>query len=289
MKFKRSVLSVWNELVYGGHLLALGAVSAIYTLSVLLGIHITWDFLVIAYLGIYAPYVYNRYKEFNKDLTTNPERTQHLSKRIKYMPFIVALAVLAMAGILLYFHKYVPLLFTCFLVLLSFTYTLLSKRISSKVIGVKNFYIALTWALVPVLLALYYSKSLISLPLLLVVLFLYLRMFESTTFFDIKDIESDKEDGLLTLPIVLGKKGVLQFLCMLNLITVLPIIVGWYVGDFPTYSLLLILVVPYTFCYIYALIRKRVNSSFLYNVIVDGEFVLWTAFVLLGRAITMAF
>jgi 4-hydroxybenzoate polyprenyltransferase len=283
------MLSIWNEFVYGGHLFALGAVSAIYTISVLLGIDITWDFLVIVYLGIYAPYLYNHYKEFNKDLATNPERTQHLSKRIRYMPLIVALALLAIAGILLYFHKYIPLLFTCFLVLLSITYTLLAKRITTRVVGLKNFYISLTFALIPVLLALYYSKSLISLPLLLVVLFWYLRMFVNTTVFDIKDIESDKEDGLLTLPIVLGKKGVLIFLCMLNLITVLPIIVGWYVDDFPTYSLMLILVVPYTFCYIYALTRKRVNTSFLYNVVVDGEFILWSLFVLLGKAITMAF
>lgn len=283
MRLKQFFNLIWNEFVYGGHLLSLGAVSIVYTSAILLNIKITWDFLVIVYLGIYCPYLYNRYKEFNKDFLTNPERTKHLKGFIKYIPIIIAFSLIVIVGIFLYFNKITALLFAIFLLLLSLSYSILFKKLSRKIIGFKSFYASLAWTLLLILLAIYYSYSLKNFPLIVLSVFFYLRFFIGTGFCDIKDIETDKRDGLLTLAVVLGRKNLLNILNLVNILTIIPIIIGVYFRLIPPYSLMLLLSVPYSFYYFKKSEQINVNTNFLYNVLVDGELISWSIFVLLGR------
>lgn len=279
---KRIFNSIWNEFVYGGHLLSLGAVSIVFTSAILLGIKITWDFMVIVYLGAYAPYIYNRYREFNKDFLTNPERTKHLRGQIKFAPAIIAFSLSAMIGIFLYFDKISALFFAIFLVLFSFSYSILFKDLSKKIVGFKNIYIALGWALLAILLVIYYSFPL-NLPLLFIAFFIYLRAFVTTIFFDIKDIESDKKEELLTLPVVLGEEKSLRILSLINLLTAFPIVIGYILRFLPTYSLMLLLLVPYAFYYLKKVSQEKKNNRFLYYVFADGEYILWPIFILIGK------
>jgi len=62
MVIEKILNSIWNEFVYGGHLLSFGAVSIVYAASILLDIRITWDFLLVVYLGTESVYLYNRFK-----------------------------------------------------------------------------------------------------------------------------------------------------------------------------------------------------------------------------------
>jgi len=271
---------IWNEFVYGGHLLSLGAVSIVYTAAVLLGIRITWDFMVIVYLGSYAPYIYNRYRELNKDFFTNVERTRHLEKYVKNIPAMIALSVIIMMGIFLYFNKIPALLFALLLFLISFSYSILFKGLSKKIIGFKNFYISLGWALLVVLLAIYYTFPM-SWSILLISLFVYLRLYVNTNFFDIKDIESDKKEQLLTLPIVLGQEKLKMILNLINVLTSTPIIIGVFSRFLPFYSLTILFTIPYAFYYLNK--TKMGNNRFLYYVIVDGEYILWPIFILSSK------
>lgn len=281
-KIKRIFRLIWNEFIYGGHLLSLGAVSIVYTSAVLLNIKITWDFLVITYLGIYTPYLYNRYKEFNKDFLTNPERTEHIKKYVKYIPLIIIFFLIIIVGIFLYFNKITALLFAIFLLLFSFSYSILFKGISKKIVGFKNFYISLSWALLGILLAIYYSFS-FNLTLFLIIIFIYLRLFLNTISFDIKDVENDKKEGLLTLPILLEEKGLLTILSLINIVTIIPIILGWILHLLPFYSLVLLFVLPYTFYYLNKFRKEKMNNRFLCYVVVDGEYIFWSIFILLGK------
>lgn len=282
MEIKKNLTLIWNEFIYGGHLLSLGAVSIVYTASILLNIKITWDFLVIVYLGSYAPYIYNRYKELKKDFLTNPIRTRHIEKYFRHTPIIISFSLLIIIGIFLYFNKISALLFAIFLILLSFSYSIFFKGLSKKIIGFKNFYISLGWALLVVLLAIYYSSP-IALSLFLIALFVYLRLFVNTIFFDIKDIEIDKEEKLLTLPVVLGQKRLIQFLSLINILAVLPVIIGVVYRFFPFYSLILLFTIPYSGYYLNK--AGKETSGFLYYVIVDGEYILWPIFILLGKTL----
>jgi 4-hydroxybenzoate polyprenyltransferase len=282
MKIGKILNLIWNEFVYGGHLLSLGAASIVFTSALLLNIKVMLDFIIIAYLGTHAPYLYNRYKEFHKDILTNPSRTKHIEKYVNYIPIIIISYVIIIIGLFIYFNKISTLVFGFILLLFAFFYSKFFKKYTKKIVGFKSLYVSLAWSLLVILLALYYSFSL-NLALLLILMFVFLRWVINTSLFDVKDIESDKKDGLLTLAIYFGRGKLIKILHFINIISILPIIVGFYLKLYPIFSLSLLFVIPYAIYYLNRLGKLKTNPGFLYYVLIDGEFVLWTILVLLDR------
>jgi len=281
-KIRKILNLIWNEFVYGGHLLSLGAVSIAYTAAVLLNIKATWDGLLVIYLGPQSIYLYNRYKEFNMDALTNPERTRHIEKYVKMIPLIITFFVLIFIGTLLYFNKIPALLFSLFLLFLGFSYSIFFKSFTKKIVGFKNVFVSLCWALIVVFLAVYYSYP-FSLALLFIFIFIFLRLIVNTNFFDLKDIESDKKGGLLTPAIIFKSEKLLNILSFITILAALIIVSGFYLKLLPVISLFLLFTVPYSFYYLIKSQDKRTNASFLYNVVVDGEYILWLLFILIGK------
>ena len=284
MVIEKIVNSIWNEFVYGGHLLSFGAVSIVYAASILLDIRITWDFLLVVYLGTESVYLYNRFKEYKVDFLTNPERTEHIKKYVKYIPFIIFLMTFSAIVIVVYFNKISALTFGLLLLIIGLLYSLFFKKITEKIIAFKSFFISLMWSLLVLFLAIYYSAP-INLALFLFSVFVFLRFFVSVSFFDIKDIKTDKQEGLKTLAVVLKQSTLWQFLSIIAILAVLPLIIGVYLRVLPISSLMLFLTIPYTFFYFKQLENKKMSPSFLYNVIIDGEFIFWPFFVLSGNFI----
>ena len=159
MKIKKILNLIWNEFVYGGHLLSLGAVSIVYTASILLDIRITWDFLLVVYLGTESVYLYNRFKEYEVDFLTNPERTEHIKKYVKYIPFIIFLMTFSAIVIVVYFNKISALIFGLLLFFGGLLYSKFLKKITRKIIGFKDFLISFLWATLVIFLAYYYFFS----------------------------------------------------------------------------------------------------------------------------------
>jgi len=279
MKLKKILNSIWNEFVYGGHLLSFGAVSIVYTASILLDIKITWDFLLVVYLGTESVYLYNRFKEYKVDFLTNPERTEHIKKYVKYYPFIIFLMTFSAIVIVVYFNKISALIFGLLLFFGGLLYSKFLKKITKKIVAFKSFFVSLMWSLLVLFLAIYYSAP-INLALFLFFVFVFLRWFINTTFFDIKDIETDRQEGLKTLAVVLKQSKLWQLLSIIAILAVLPLIIGVYLRVLPISSLMLFLTIPYTFFYFKQLENKNISPAFLYNVIVDGEFIFWPFFVL---------
>jgi 4-hydroxy-3-methylbut-2-enyl diphosphate reductase len=280
-KIKKILNSIWNEFVYGGHLLSLGLVSVVFSSAILLDIKITLDFLIIVYLGTQIAYLYNRYKEFKKDYLTNPERTQHLKIYIHYIPWIILCFSLALFGIL-YYNRPNDIIIGAILILLGIAYSKFLKKFTKKIAGFKNIFVSLMGLLLIFFLAHYYGSS-FALSLVLIVIFVCLRWFINSSFFDIKDIKIDEKEGLLTLPIIWGEKKSLNILKSVTIIAAIPIILGYYLKFFPIFSLMLLFTIPYSFYYFKKSQDKKANSAFLYNVIVDGEFILWSFFILFGK------
>lgn len=283
MAIEKILKFIWNEFIYGGHLLSLGAVSVVFTSAILLDIKISWDCLIVVYLGAQIIYLYNHYKEFQKDFLTNPKRVEHIERYVRYIPWIIILFTLIFIGILLYINKLSALLFGFGLVLLGLFYSVYFKKFSKSIVEFKSFFVSLIWSLSVIFLAVYYSFSILNFSLFLVSIFIFLRLFVHEIFSNIKDIESDKKENLLTLAIVSGKKKMINILNLVNILSVLPIILGIYLRLFPFYSLILIFTILYTFYYFRKLEDQKINQNFLYNVIVDAEFILWSVFILLGE------
>ena len=275
----------WNEFVYGGHLLSLGAVSIVFTSALLLGIKITWDCLLAVYLGMHSAYLYNRYKEFHKDYLTNPERTKHLKKIVNKLPFIITSFLILLILILVFYSEPTVLFFGLFLLAasLSYSYSKGLKNLTRKIPGFKSVFVSLMWASLPAFLVLYYSAS-TNIALLLMMSFVFLRLLINTIAFDIKDIDSDKEEGLLTLAIIKKKKNITRLLIFLDFLSIVPIVAGILLNYFPFYSLVLIIFTSSYALFSLSTIRnKKISHNLSYNVIIDAELFLWSSFVLLGK------
>lgn len=282
LQIKKIAKLLWDELIYGGHLLSLGAVSAIFTSAILLDIKITWDCLAVVYLGTHSIYLYDRYKELKKDRLTNPERTNHIKKYYNKIPLIIICYIAIFIGILLYFNKIHTSSLALFLLFMGLLYAVFFKKITEKIIGFKNFFVAFMWALLVVFLAIYYSYPL-NLSLLLVLIFVYLRCFIGTNFYDIKDIQADKKEHLLNLSIILKPKTLIRFLNLINILSLFPIIIGVYLKLLPVFSLVLFLIIPLNFYFLKKIENAKKNIAYLSEIAIGTEKIFWSLFILLGK------
>ena len=64
-------------------------------------------------------------------------------------------------------------------------------------------------------------------------LFMFVFIVTNSHTFDIRDLESDREKGVVTLPIMAGVKGTKIILMRMNLLMLLTIIGAWIANIFP--------------------------------------------------------
>jgi len=104
----------------------------------------------------------------------------------------------------------------------------------------------------------------------------------TNSFFDIKDLETDKKNGLLTLPLVLGIKNFFNLLFFLLFISYLILAIGVYLNFLPYYSLSLVFILPYNLFYLLSALSKKISKSKLYF-ISGSEFIFWPIIIYLTK------
>ncbi|HUC96818.1 MAG TPA: UbiA family prenyltransferase [Candidatus Saccharimonadales bacterium] len=275
--------NIWNEFVFGSHLVALGDVLALYAMSVILNINVTISFFIVVYLSILAINFFNRYEEADQDATTNPERSDSVNKYFKFTPYIMVALTMIPVGITTYFAPIGAIVFMLFLFAVGIIYSIFLKNITKQILCFKDIMTALPYALVVIFMALFYNSP-ITLATGLVATFYFIRMFINTTFFDIKDTKADKKESLRTFPVIFGENKTKLFLIFLNIVSIIPVAIGIYLKVLPAYSIVLLVTVIYAFLYL----NKRKlfrNQTTIYNVVVDGEFIFWLPYLLIGKII----
>lgn len=282
LKARKALKVIQNQFVYGGHLTSLASVSVVFTSAILLNIKITCGCLAVIYLDTYSVYLYNFYKEFRSDILTNPKRCQHLKIYFQMIPLIIIFSVLVSAGILLYFDKIYALLLNFFLLFIGFSYSIFFKKLTKKIIAFKNLFVSFSWTLLILFLIVYYSFPL-NFSVFLILIFIYLRVFIREIFLDIRDIKSDTKKQLLVLPSVFEKNKLINILFLISTLSFIPIIFGSYFKLFPEFSLMLLFLVPYSLYCSKKTKSRKVNVNFLYNILIEGEYILWLPLILLGK------
>lgn len=272
----------WTEFVFGGHLLALGDAMVACALALVLGIHITWVLPLVVYLAVLAINSFNRFQEFEQDVLTNPERSVTMGKYMRLFPILIGGMLVVMALLVLLTAPLPATGLVVVMVVLGLLYTTLLKGLTRKVVGFKNFAIAVPYALIMLLLPMYYREP-ITMATFLVLSFYYGRIFLSAVFFDIKDTQSDAEEGLKTFAAVLGKDKTATLCIYVNVLSLLPLVYGVLTGLLPTFSLALLLTAPYAMYYLVKVRDSDTNYAFLFNVVADGEFVFWLGYVALAK------
>src|SRR5271165_5077949 len=199
----------FREIVYGGHLLALGTASIAASSAIILGRTPSVILLIMAYLFSYGAYMLNRGSEVKQDSVSDPARTDYLQGRSRYLTLISGLCF----GIGYVLAATVNLVFLGALLIplvLAVGYTIGSKKLVSLIgakrlkdkLLVKNLVISFGWSLIPALVGLYYKS--VPITLLAFAPFIFFRLMSNTVFFDLRDVRADSEFGVRTIPVVYG-------------------------------------------------------------------------------------
>ena len=244
--------ALYKELVYGGHMLALGTSSMAGTAALVMGRTPTWDLLLMAYLFSFGAYTINRISDFRQDEVSHPERTAYLRSRMGWLK--EAAAACFGVGYLLAILRSLPF-FAGLLVplLLAFAYSVGSERVRGR-LGVsrlkeatlvKNVTVSFGWSLVPFLVGLYFLQ----LPLAIFALapFIFLRLMVNTIFFDQWDLGGDASFGVMTLPVKLGMAGSSRVMDVLDVISGVYLVAIVFLGFVPFFAVGLLVFVPYSF------------------------------------------
>jgi 4-hydroxybenzoate polyprenyltransferase len=279
--------AAYKELVYGGHLLALGTSSMAATAAWVMGRTPTWDLLLMAYLFSFGGYTINRISDFDQDAVSHPDRTAYLKGRKGWLKgavvacFALGYVLALLRNIVFFSGLLIPLL-------LAFAYSVGSERVKSR-IGVsrlkeatlvKNITVSFGWSLVPFLVGLYYLQ----LPTAAFAFapFIFLRIMVNTIFFDQRDADADASFGVKTLPVRMGIPGSTRVMDVLDLASGVYLAAIVAAGLVPLFAGVLLVFVPYSFAYrIYAGSGRHRDS--LRDLVADGEYLLWGVVTTFGH------
>jgi 4-hydroxybenzoate polyprenyltransferase len=285
-------LKIWStayaEFVYGGHLLALGTSSIAATAALVLGKSPSFDLLLMAYLFSYGAYTVNRISDFEQDRVSHPERTAHLEGRrgalqgIAAASFLIGYGLAFVRNLVFFTGLLVPLaLAVAYSVGSSRTKRMLGMSRLKEGLLVKNITISFGWALIPLLVGLYY----LTLPVAILALapFIFLRLMVNTVFFDQRDVDADRAFGVRTLPEVMGVEKSWRVLDLLDGASGVYLAALLVVGVLPGFVGVLLLFVPYSVLYrLYARRSSRYQDS-VRDLAADGEYILWGVVTYLGH------
>lgn len=285
--FGKVTTTVYREFVFGGHFQSLGAAAIAYISGTFLGISVSLDCLLAVYLIFYPLYLYNRYKEIDKDEISNPDRTQHFRQYVTIMPLILWFVIISVLVIVFIYSNFFALGFSLLLLVFGILYTTIFKKMTRSIAIFKDLYVSLFFALLVIYPIVYYgdtpdSKS-VFLKIVLLFVFVYVKALAMQFILDIKDIQSDKADGLLTIPILLGKETSIQYISIfdVSISLIYPLLFSMVIPVFSSVIWVFILTIPFNL-YCLNLIKK---NNYLGYILASGEFVLWFFLVIAGRFI----
>ena len=128
-----------KEFKYGGYLSAVGAPSLVATVSLIMGVSINLPILVLSYLVPLIIYSFDYYKDLDKDMATNLERSSYLKKKSKVYPYILGSYILILSLLLIKYANISLIIFILLLAAGGFLYSTTLKKITKKMRCVVNF------------------------------------------------------------------------------------------------------------------------------------------------------
>jgi len=269
-----------NEFVFGGHLISLCGPSLAFVTMILFNMPVSWEFLFISYLGTYCVYNYDRLQGITIDSSSNDKRSNHIKNHLKIRYIFLIVYVIIFFAILSLSGNLYSFIFGLFLLITGILYTNIFKKMTSKIVGFKNFYTSFSFSFLIFFTAIY-SGYLIDWKLCVFFTFIFLHFLVDTSFCDLKDINSDKKMNLKTLPIYLGKEKFLKFLNILNIISFFIIGIAILFNILAFIATFLLIFCLYRIYYINKAKKSDNSILFLSNVIVDAEYFLWPIALLL--------
>jgi len=242
----------------------------------LLGIHPSIQVCFAVFLVSFSVYTLDKIADLDKDTTNMPERLKFLKGR-KNLAFTYSLAAYLLSMLLIFLDR--PLSSLIVLVPMAANAIYGTRLIPGiprlKDIPVmKNLVVATSWALVTTLLPAMHLSDPALWTVVMVVYFMLIKTFIDTVLYDIRDVKGDQENGVRTIPVILGTQKTVKILLALNgtLLLGLPFIEG-------SIRLLTLTLVAYGYAYI--LYFKERRDPLALDFCVEGEWMLASIFLIM--------
>ena len=261
------------------------AVSSLYIASsgfckafagfVLLGVSPDLHACFAVFLTVFSVYSLNKLTDIKEDAINFPERLGFLAGRTRLI-LIYSLVAYALSVLLVFLEKpnAIPVIFIPLLANSLYGSRLIPGLPRLKDIPfMKNLVVALSWASVCVLIPAAYSESLHA-RVLLIIYFMTLKSLINTVLYDVRDVAGDRENGIRTVPCLLGPKKTLLILLAINS-TLLPLLAltegasRLLIGGMIVYG------------YVYILHFSKKQSPLSLDLFVDGEWMLACILIML--------
>jgi 4-hydroxybenzoate polyprenyltransferase len=249
-------------------------VVAILYISFLLQGILSSALLLIAtfFLGV-SVYSLNKVTDLKEDLVNLPDRARFVKQHRDFLLF-VSLESINIAVVLAFLSNPSAII----IILLAFSvgvfYSIGMRRLKLKnVLLLKNIMIAGTCTVAAALLPLAVHAG-IPFVVLMVAYFIFLKALINSVLFDVRDIEGDRKAGVRTVPLSLGRTKTRNLLLLLNSTLIVWVAVSLFQGLFYPYHIVLILSVLYGYWYILRFTRVSVKPNRLFDLLVDGEWMI---------------
>lgn len=255
---------------------ALGSPCLIISTCLILNIHLDIPILLISYLLPLIVYSYDYYKDIDEDIKNNSERAIFLKKKAKNYPYLFSFYIILLLSLLILYANINLIIFITAIIMGGFVYNFLLKELTKKIPAFKNIFTATTWALGGAFFPLLYDSLDMNISFLIIFSVIFLRCVINVIFFDFKDIDNDKLNGLKTLPVIFGKRTTINILKAINIIAFIPLILGIYLDIINITGLFLLIFLFFGYFYIS---KANSNSSneleSSAHTLADSEFILW--------------
>jgi 4-hydroxybenzoate polyprenyltransferase len=243
-----------------------------YITHILLGLTPNFEICFVVFLVVFSVYSLNKFTDVKEDEINMPERTRFISRR-KNIVLFSALGAYMLAIVLTVLVKpsALPVVFIPLVTNAIYGSKLIPWIPRLKDIPVmKNFVVALSWALVVVLFPAVGTIDILNGAILIIFYFVSVKYFINTVLFDIRDVKGDREMGIKTMPVILGVRKTLIILLGINstLLLLIP-----FVPDGT--KLLIAFMVLYG--YVYTIHFRERRNPLQLDYFVDGEWVLASA------------
>lgn len=248
----------------------------IYMAYIFLDVPPSYSVCFTVFLIAFSVYSLDKIVDMEDDITNMPQRQTFLSKRRKLVLYCAIFAYLtAIMLTLLDKPLSIPLIFIPLIANAFYGTKLLPGVPRLKDIPVmKNVVVATTWAMIITLLPAIHMGLLMPKEIALVFYFMIVKTFIDTVLYDIRDVLGDRENGVRTMPVLLGKWRTVITLLIINS-TLLP----WLVFAGSTVRPLALLLTIYG--YMYILYFREKKNPYALDLVVEGEWMLASMLVLI--------
>ena len=191
----------------------------------LFGAIINWNLLLATFLVIFAVYCMNNLTDKEEDEVNSPEKASFVNSNEKALTFAVGSSyiIAIILGLLDSFYAVFILLVP---LLAGVVYSI---KVSSKlprlkdIFAVKNIIIALSWAVVTTFIPAINTPGVSWAFIIPLFYFFFVKSFVNSVVCDIRDIEGDTANGIITIPVGIGKEKTKKILSVLTF-SIMPVI-----------------------------------------------------------------